>query len=141
MPLYSLVYISIASQEMDDESLKNLLNVARKNNESHGITGILLYREKFFIQALEGEQNALETLFEKIKVDNRHYNVLTIYQQPIEKREFPQWSMGFATANLAALKQIAGFSDFMLKPQLGKFGQLALKLGSEVNLILDKFRR
>jgi hypothetical protein len=49
--------------------------------------------------------------------------------------------MGFATADLDALKQVEGFTYFMQQPKLGEFGQLALKLGSEVKLILDKFRR
>lgn len=113
MSLCSLVYVSIATNEMSDEALKSLLKVARINNELKGITGMLLYREGLFIQALEGEESSVVDLFEKIKNDERHYNVLLIHQEPIEKRDFSQWTMGFAAPNFDALMQTEGFTDFM----------------------------
>jgi hypothetical protein len=55
MSLYCLVYVSIANQEMSDKHLEAMLKKARNKNEKSAITGMLLYRDGFFIQALEGE--------------------------------------------------------------------------------------
>ena len=52
--IYQLVYISAANHEFTEKELHELLSKARKNNESYGITGMLLYHQGSFIQALEG---------------------------------------------------------------------------------------
>jgi hypothetical protein len=40
---------------MSDKHLEAMLKKARNKNEKSAITGMLLYRDGFFIQALEGE--------------------------------------------------------------------------------------
>jgi hypothetical protein len=102
---------------------------------------MLLYRDGFFIQALEGEEEVITTLFEKIKLDKRHHTVLLLYKEPITRREFPDWTMGFELLTGDSFDKLEGFSQFMQNPPLGKYGALALKMGSEVKLLLEKFRR
>jgi hypothetical protein len=67
-----IVYISAATYLMDENELKEILEVSRKNNQSSGITGLLLYHEGNFIQVLEGEKTAINALYDKITIDNRH---------------------------------------------------------------------
>ena len=50
MPLHNLVYVSLATEDMSDETLKKILNKARTKNEGLDITGMLLYRDGFFMQ-------------------------------------------------------------------------------------------
>lgn len=113
MALVSLVYVSVAAQPMSDDELRDILAVSRENNGKLGITGMLLYRDRFFIQALEGEQAAVDELFDKIAADERHENVLKVYETPIEARSFGEWRMGFNKMDDITDEDLPGFMDFM----------------------------
>ena len=112
MPLTSLVYVSLASHDMSDEELKEILRVSRENNAKLGLTGMLLYRDGFFIQALEGEKGKVHKLYDKIKGDGRHRNILTAYENDIEQRAFDDWSMGFNKIRDEDLNE-EGVTDFL----------------------------
>lgn len=116
MSLYSIVYVSIATQEMSEEDLKKILKVGRANNKEADITGMLLYRDGFFIQAIEGEEAQVDTLYNKVIQDSRHTNHLLIYRRPIEKRIFSEHMMSAADLNVELFKDVEGFSDFMQRP-------------------------
>ncbi len=116
MPLITLVYVSVASKLMSDAELKALLDTARRVNARLNVTGMLLYRDGFFVQALEGEAEVVDNLFAKISRDERHTNVLTVYRNPIETRAFGEWSMGFNKIEDGDGAQIDGFTYFLQKP-------------------------
>jgi hypothetical protein len=141
MSLCTLVYVSIATETMTDTALLELLTQARHNNISLDITGLLLYRDHFFIQALEGEEDAVTALFEHVKQDARHYNVLCVYQAAIDQRQFPQWTMGFAPLDSGALQQITGFSEFMQVAPDDLPPELTLNVASDIRIMLNNFRQ
>lgn len=117
MSLTSLVYVSVASsRNFDDNELVEILKISRENNQKLGVTGMLLYRTGFFIQALEGEEAVVTPLYEKIKKDPRHRSVLQIFKGNIKKRSFEEWSMGFRYLENIDLAAIPGFNDFLDKP-------------------------
>lgn len=123
MSLSNLVYVSVATEEMSDDELQVLLKYARINNERQNITGLLLYRDGFFVQALEGDENKIDALFAKIKVDRRHCRVTLLYKRPITHRAFPDWRMGFSRMPEKALEQLDGYSDFLREPTADFFTQ------------------
>jgi hypothetical protein len=112
MALVSLVYVSFASHPLSDDDLRNILAKAREKNKKLDITGMLLYRDGFFIQALEGEKEAVDALFEVISRDERHRNVLLVYETEIEERTFQTWAMGFNPLNSLTAEE-EGFFDFL----------------------------
>lgn len=93
--LYELIYRSQADANVSDDDLINILSKARSNNSSRNITGCLLYNDHYFVQILEGEFKALNELFEKIKQDRRHHNVVLLHMQEIESWAYPDWTMAF----------------------------------------------
>jgi hypothetical protein len=121
---------------MSDEDLQNLLNKARENNEKLAITGMLLYRDRFFIQALEGEKKVVENLYSIILKDERHQNVILIYERPIQQRRFPNWTMGFNKTDSTNTETIKGYTDFLKQPTPESFAQCA----DEVDMLLDQFK-
>lgn len=138
MSLYSLVYVSIATREITEDDLKTILKAARAHNKAANITGMLLYRDGFFIQAIEGEEAQVDALYSRIVQDPRHTNHLLIYKEPIEKRCFSEHSMGFSDElNVDSFKDVEGFSDFMQRPSPEAFDQYA----TEVEVLLNKFKR
>lgn len=52
-----------------------------------------------FLQLLEGEKETVENLFEKIKDDKRHSNIVLIVKEKVEERLFSDWSMAFHELN------------------------------------------
>lgn len=93
--MYELVYSSTASPTLTPEDINAILETARAFNASHGITGCLLYHQGQFLQILEGEQEIIEGLYQKIHRDRRHVNLMLLTEGDKEERVFNQWSMAF----------------------------------------------
>ena len=111
--LIQLAYISRAMRLMDTAALAELLEQARDINEIEDITGMLLYKDRSFIQVLEGRAENVGKIYQRIEQDARHSNVKMLYRQTIEQRDFPDWSMGFQNLNSPDFEPPAGFSEFM----------------------------
>lgn len=136
MSLYCLIYTSVSSQKMSDDDLKGLLEKSRTKNYTLDITGMLLYLDPYFIQVLEGEKTILEEIFDTINQDSRHEKVSIIYKQPLEKRYFSNWSMGFNKIRDKDIDNLEGFSDFLQRPNSTSITDLP----SEIKTILNKFK-
>ncbi len=83
-PIHQLVYISAAKHDFTERELQQLLIKARQNNKKLGITGMLLFHEGSFIQALEGKKELVEKLYEKIGQDQRHSETKVIFRGELE---------------------------------------------------------
>ena len=92
--LSQLVYVSHRSKDCNDEDIQFILESCKRNNPSLGITGVLLYDERKFIQLVEGEKESILSLYGKIKKDMRHQNCVMISFSEIESKSFPAWHMG-----------------------------------------------
>jgi len=92
--LSQLVYISVRSAECSDSEIQKILESSIKNNGKINITGVLLYSDTKFIQCLEGEYAEIISLYDKIKEDKRHKNVIMISLGGLKERLFPSWQMG-----------------------------------------------
>lgn len=98
-PLYRLVYLSQHAlgdePEVFAEEIQDILQSARKLNEIHDLTGALLFNGLRFAQVLEGARSQIEQTFERIQCDNRHFAVVVLSFEPIDRRSFPQWAMAY----------------------------------------------
>jgi hypothetical protein len=117
-PLIHLIYASAASRPMSSTELGALLARARERNTSLGLSGMLLYADGSFFQVLEGKPDVVLGLYERIERDPRHNQVTCIIHEPIPRRCFGAWSMGFS--NLSAADELAhapGANDFFGRAQ------------------------
>ena len=112
-PLHQLVYISAAEHDFTEEELQELLAKARENNNKLDVSGMLLFHEGSFIQALEGEKSVVERLYEKIGQDKRHTETRVLFRGEIEERHFETWSMGFYRSNQTSSENLEGFHKFL----------------------------
>jgi hypothetical protein len=111
--LIHIVYVSFSSNELSENDLEKLLQEIRFKNEQQQVTGLLLYNDGSFIQVIEGSEQTIQGLYERIKGDDRHTNVVKLLEEPIKKRAFPDWSMGFRKISNEESSAIPGFSNFM----------------------------
>jgi hypothetical protein len=110
--LNHLIYTSSAASGIGAKDLKTILEAARKKNARLSITGMLLHTSGSFFQVLEGEESTLRDIFATISADPRHHNVTMIIHEPIAKRAFGDWKMGFSELTTSELESITGVSDF-----------------------------
>lgn len=95
MDLYQFVYISrITSTGMSNSStLNDIAEVAVKNNKANNITGILCYGNGYFLQCLEGSEQALTNLKNSLLMDDRHKDLHILSFSQVAVRHFSSWSM------------------------------------------------
>jgi hypothetical protein len=70
-----------------------IFSVARSQNKKADITGALLISGDWFVQALEGDETAVRSLYDHISKDRRHERVSVIDAQAVDARVFSRWSM------------------------------------------------
>ena len=96
MSLSVIVYRSKALVPVTDLDLYYLLMHARENNQAADLSGMLLYDRGHFFQWLEGPDQLLGHVWNKIRADNRHSEIRVLADQTIPTRLFEGWTMQFA---------------------------------------------
>lgn len=108
-PVLSVVYSSTATSAFTDADLAALLTVSRHNNARAGVTGMLLSRHDRFLQVLEGPEVQVEELMTKIAGDTGHRNVRVLLKEPVDRRQFPEWTMSFQQLSSNDENRVPGY--------------------------------
>ncbi|MEL6528406.1 MAG: BLUF domain-containing protein [Pseudomonadota bacterium] len=90
--LSQYLYISTAPSLSRDE-VEAILASSARNNPARGVTGLLLYNGRNFLQLLEGEELELVDLMVRISHDPRHAGLSILDRTTIEERACPDWAM------------------------------------------------
>ncbi|MCB2018255.1 MAG: BLUF domain-containing protein [Hydrogenophaga sp.] len=113
MALFEIIYTSLATRDLPPHELSQLLDKARASNASLGITGMMIYHRREFMQLIEGEQPVVEALYERIAGDPRHQQLRKIWDGPIRERGFSDWGMAFVAPDEMALRGKPGYQDLL----------------------------
>ncbi|MBD1394437.1 BLUF domain-containing protein [Mucilaginibacter glaciei] len=105
----NIVYVSTAIKPLPKDILMEILVTSRLYNQTHNISGILLYAEGTFIQVLEGDDNEVDHIFGQIITDNRHKNIIKLIDGPINHRSFADWLMGFSSLEEQEAANLLGY--------------------------------
>ena len=117
-PLLSYAYVSAPVRAFPRAELVDLLAISRRNNARIGVTGMLLYKGGNFMQALEGPEDAVRALQERIGRDPRHRYMITVMDTWTDERHFGDWMMGFRDLDDSAQRP-PGYSEFLNVPLTG----------------------
>ena len=111
--VFSMAYLSSATIPFSEQELEELLKRSRASNSKLGITGMLLFKDGNFMQILEGIEDKVRALYDKIARDRRHGSCKVLFEGHSSEPNFPDWAMGFH--NLRSLDAIGtpGFSRFL----------------------------
>jgi len=107
--MYYLIYISTSIELMGQDDLTSLLAQIRKKNMEMKVTGMLMYSNGTFIQALEGDKKDVDLVYAAIQKDTRHKNLIEIVSGEQETRTFPDWSMAFLTPDPGKMAELDGY--------------------------------
>lgn len=98
--IFRLTYVSrnkLPSQDLaQEEAIERILASSQRNNALLDISGALLFSTDCFAQTLEGPMAAVEALFERIQLDDRHSDTTILQVGPVADRGFGAWSMAYA---------------------------------------------
>jgi hypothetical protein len=93
--LFQLTYVSTATPGIVADDVTRILLGSRANNRRHGISGLLLFDGKRFLQVLEGDQAAVERTYLRIRADGRHRAAVQLSARIAEDRCFGNWAMAY----------------------------------------------
>lgn len=127
--LVQIIYISRSTFENTDAVNKiepnvvRILAKSRVNNRKNGLVGVLYFGDGAFFQCLEGEEEAVNTLFSKIENDPRHKDVKLISKKYVSKLSFPDWAMKYAPLdekmrNFMQEHQYQKFDPYAFSPEM-----------------------
>lgn len=109
---FQIIYISIANRRLTQDEVRDLLHVARKNNQSVDVGGMLVYHDNCFLQVLEGSRIAVEAIYMRIKTDPRHRDVKLLLRRGVSELEFSDWSMAYIDTDESS-RGLKGYVDYL----------------------------
>ncbi|OYX29748.1 MAG: hypothetical protein B7Y99_12655 [Caulobacterales bacterium 32-69-10] len=115
-PIFQLVYVSDVSPVAAltlEATMHEILLVSHRRNGADRITGLLISNGAWFVQMLEGEENAVRACYARIEADVRHAAPTVRLLRPVAERQYSRWSMCGLT--LSSLEdQLLGAPDIAL---------------------------
>lgn len=93
MHFTSVTYTSLARLDLQESDLEDIHRTAREQNAIDGITGLLVFNGTHFLQIVEGSEEAVDDLVERLRKDPRHTGFEVRDRRKVDTRSFPDWSM------------------------------------------------
>jgi len=93
--LKRFIYSSTSSDDVDFKIVSEILTHAVKRNKETGITGMMVYDGHHFLQCIEGDEAAINALWQKLTEDTRHHSLHINGEEFDGKRLFSDWNMGY----------------------------------------------
>lgn len=94
--LIELIYYSYPLRSFREADIYQMLAQIRPKNQAMDVSGMLLYANEQFLQVIEGRRKDVNSVFQSISHDARHYDVNLVSVRSIQKRTFDQWDMAFS---------------------------------------------
>ncbi len=89
-----IIYISTVNRHLSEEEVESIGQISARNNHEVGITGVLIAVHDYFFQVLEGDEDTIANVVERIRRDPRHRDMHILKAETgISERLFPKWSM------------------------------------------------
>ena len=107
MSIFQLFYVSTAVPSFDPAEIQSILRSAHSHNPTQDLTGVMMFRGSTFLQLLEGPEDNVRALYNKIGKDKRHRNLMTLMERTTDKRIFQDWSMAYHEIGPIDLKLIS----------------------------------
>ncbi|GAA5484705.1 BLUF domain-containing protein [Haloferula sargassicola] len=102
--IFSLAYASRPSRVLQGPEMQSLERQSAINNKVLKITGLLIWDDEWIVQILEGEEEEVRRLLEKIEADDRHRDLRVFAENFTPARRLGEWNMVFRTVRYQAPK-------------------------------------
>tara|TARA_R110002074_G_scaffold257269_7_gene429767 strand:+ start:7520 stop:7936 length:417 start_codon:yes stop_codon:yes gene_type:complete len=116
MALRRIVYTSQASEKFSKRSLLDLLHESRAFNAIDNISGVLMHKNGYFLQVIEGNSEVIDNLFKRLLKDSRHKKIKKVLDSTVNSCLFLNWAMGCADFDDPELSFIPGIRTDLSDP-------------------------
>lgn len=134
MFLSRLTYASRATDALTANDIEQILDSSRRNNGRAGVTGILMFSSREFLQCLEGSREAINQTYNRILGDPRHTEIQVLDCREIDRRLFPDWGMQALPPAWFTRQKLLRYGEREL------FAPLRMSAGSALALLEDLAR-
>ena len=131
-----VIYTSRAVKDFSKRELLDLLHDARAYNSVDKICGVLMHRNGYFLQVLEGEPEAIDNLLVRLIRDTRHADLKIIHDSSVDSLLFSNWAMGSADLESPELSLIPGLRTDLSSEEV--IQGLVIRLPEIANFLQDK---
>ena len=131
-----VIYTSRAVKDFSKRELLYLLHDARAYNSVDKICGVLMHRNGYFLQVLEGEPEAIDNLLVRLIRDTRHADLKIIHDSSVDSLLFSNWAMGSADLESPELSLIPGLRTDLSSKEV--IQGLVIRLPEIANFLQDK---
>ncbi|MGZ3768362.1 MAG: BLUF domain-containing protein [Bdellovibrio sp.] len=100
--IFHLVYISEAVMDISYSDIHDILDKARKFNHKENVTGLLIFRDGYFIQLLEGKEDSVRKVLNRILLDDRNYSLRVVTESMSEQRLFSEVPLAFYDGDISS---------------------------------------
>ncbi len=111
MYLTRLIYASSQTEQFKQTDIEAMMAAAQSNNPKLGLSGVLCFNRKFFLQCLEGPREQVNLMYNKIIADPRHRHITLVAYGEVDERFFGQWAMKYVPDNQQIQALAFRFSD------------------------------
>ncbi len=132
--LSTICYVSSAKAGFTFFDQEHLFDQTLRNNKTLEISGALIYFDGNFLQIMEGDNTKLLPLYNSIKRDHRHHNIIEIINKPIKEKIFNGFETGYTVIN--NLDRLYSLQEYLSLMKLADIKQTRLRL---VSNIIKKF--
>ncbi|WP_237153573.1 BLUF domain-containing protein [Oryzibacter oryziterrae] len=104
MSLSRLVFFSRTNIKIGESAgmIRGMLQACSEYSPVSGLTGGLVFNEKFFMQVIEGSRDQVSKQLKILYEDNRHEELTVLSVSEIYRREFEGWAVGYAGRTIDA---------------------------------------
>ena len=78
-----LIYTSVASENLGQEGLFEIIETSARNNPSRELTGFLIFNNQKFFQMVEGPARQIADLLAVLHDDRRHHSIEILYRSDV----------------------------------------------------------
>jgi hypothetical protein len=96
---FAISYVSTANRDLNHDEVTELLDLTELRNNEEGVNGLLIYSGGNFFEVIVGEETKIKELFENIKEDPRHRNIMIVFEKKISKQLFDDNKANFISEN------------------------------------------
>jgi hypothetical protein len=104
---FQLLYISTATRQMLRIDVEQILFTAQRFNAGKDVTGLLISSPARFMQVLEGKEDAVRNVYDRVCADPRHHAHVILREIEVEERQFGDWTMASQFLPNAAFSSMA----------------------------------
>ncbi len=116
MPLHAVAYVSDAIEGIETSDIDQILRAAMGFNKVAGVTGVLMFDGRRFLQYFEGPEDGVDSVFQRVLNARIHQGLRELARGEVSVRHFACWTMASAAVEPDALSRLvdAGWEGFAL---------------------------